>query len=61
MLVESSDRELSQQRRHGIKFFESCEGGYTRVEVTPQLWRTDLRMMSSVTQPDATARDLAPT
>ena len=41
-----------------IRYFESRERGYVRVEVTPALWRADLRAVSTVTQPEAQARTL---
>jgi alkaline phosphatase D len=41
-----------------VRFFDSRERGYTRVEVTPSLWRTDLRIVSTIAEPAATARTL---
>ena len=36
-----------------VSFFESRERGYVRVDATPALWRTDLRVMSTIAQPAA--------
>jgi len=41
-----------------IRFFESRERGYVLVAVSPELWRTDLRVVDTITQPEATARTL---
>jgi alkaline phosphatase D len=41
-----------------IRFFESRERGYVLVDVSPELWRTDLRVVDTITQPEATARSL---
>jgi alkaline phosphatase D len=41
-----------------IRFFESRERGYVRAEVRPGLWRTDLRIVDTTTQPESTARTL---
>ena len=41
-----------------IRFFESRERGYTRVEVTPKQWRTDFRTVSTVLEPEATVATL---
>ena len=41
-----------------IRFFESRERGYVLAEVTPYLWRTELRIVDTITQPDAAARTL---
>jgi len=41
-----------------IRFFESRERGYVLVDVSPELWRTDLRVVDTITQPEATARTL---
>jgi alkaline phosphatase D len=42
-----------------ILLADSRYRGYTRVEVTPKLWRADLRAMESVQQPDAACTTLA--
>jgi alkaline phosphatase D len=41
-----------------IRFFESRERGYVLVDVSRELWRTDLRVVDTITQPEATARTL---
>jgi alkaline phosphatase D len=41
-----------------IRYFECRERGYVRVETTPGLWRTDLRAVSTVAQPEAQVRTL---
>jgi alkaline phosphatase D len=41
-----------------IRFFESRERGYVLAEVRPGLWRTELRVVDTITQPEATARTL---
>jgi alkaline phosphatase D len=41
-----------------IRFFESRERGYVLVDISPELWRTDLRVVDTITQPEATARTL---
>ena len=41
-----------------IKFFDSRERGYVLVDVSPNLWRTDLRVVDTITQPEATVRTL---
>ena len=41
-----------------IRFFESRERGYVLAEVTPGLWRTELRVVDTITKPEATARTL---
>jgi alkaline phosphatase D len=41
-----------------IRYFESRERGYVRVEATPSSWRADLRAVSTVAQPAAEARTL---
>jgi alkaline phosphatase D len=41
-----------------IRFFESRERGYVLAEVRPDLWRTDLRVVDTITKPEATARTL---
>jgi alkaline phosphatase D len=42
-----------------VRFFESRHRGYVRCEVTPERWRTDLRVVSDVRDRAATARTLA--
>ena len=42
-----------------IKFFEGDKRGYVRCTVTPDQWRTDLRMVRTVSRPDAPAYTLA--
>jgi alkaline phosphatase D len=39
-----------------IKLFESRERGYVLVDISPDLWRTDLRIVDTITEPEATAR-----
>jgi hypothetical protein len=41
-----------------VRFFDSRERGYVGVEMAPATWRTDLRTVSSVAAPRATARTL---
>jgi alkaline phosphatase D len=41
-----------------IRFFESRERGYVLVDVSPDLWRTDLRVVDTITQPEASTRTL---
>ena len=41
-----------------VRFFESRERGYARVEITPQHWRTDFRAVSTITRPEAGVRTL---
>jgi alkaline phosphatase D len=41
-----------------VRFFESRQRGYLRCEVRPDLWRTDLRVVSTVSQPEATVSTL---
>jgi alkaline phosphatase D len=41
-----------------IKFFESRERGYVLAEVRPDLWRTELRVVDTITRPEATGRTL---
>jgi alkaline phosphatase D len=41
-----------------IKFFDSRGRGYVLVDVSPELRRTDLRVVDTITQPEATARTL---
>jgi alkaline phosphatase D len=41
-----------------VGFFESRERGYVLAEVTPGLWRTELRVVDTITQPEATVRTL---
>jgi alkaline phosphatase D len=41
-----------------IRFFESRERGYVLAEVRTGLWRTDLRIVDTITAPEATARTL---
>ena len=41
-----------------IRFFESRERGYVLAEVTPYLWRTELRVVDTITKSEATARTL---
>jgi alkaline phosphatase D len=41
-----------------VKFFESRERGYVLAEVTPAAWRSELRVVSTITEPNATARTL---
>jgi alkaline phosphatase D len=42
-----------------VRFADGTKRGYVRVEVTPQLWRADLRAMRTVTQPRAECDTLA--
>jgi alkaline phosphatase D len=42
-----------------MKLVDSRYRGYVRVEVTPALWRSDLRAMESVAKPDAPCSTLA--
>lgn len=42
-----------------IKFFESRRRGYVRCTVNPQQWNSDLRVVSTVEQPNATVSTLA--
>ncbi len=42
-----------------IKFFESRRRGYVRCTVEPHCWTTDLRVVSTITQPKATVSTLA--
>jgi alkaline phosphatase D len=39
-----------------IEFFESRQRGYVLVGVSPELWRTELRTVDTITEPQATAR-----
>ena len=41
-----------------IKFFESRERGYVLVDLASELWRTDLRVVDTITQPEATVRTI---
>jgi hypothetical protein len=41
-----------------IRFLESRERGYVLVKGSPKLWRTDLRVVDTITQPEASARTL---
>jgi alkaline phosphatase D len=41
-----------------IRSFESRARGYVLAEVRPDLWRTDLRVVDTVTRPKATAQTL---
>lgn len=41
-----------------IKYFESRQRGYAKVEITPQRWQTEFRAMSTVTEPAATVTTL---
>ena len=49
--------ELPAENPH-VRFFDSRERGYARVEVTPQHWRTDFRAVSTITRPEAGVRTL---
>jgi alkaline phosphatase D len=42
-----------------IKFFDGDRRGYVRCTVTPDQWRTDLRMVRTVSRPDAASYTLA--
>ena len=42
-----------------IRFFEGDRRGYVRCTVTPDQWRTDLRMVTTVSRPDAPVETLA--
>ena len=42
-----------------IKFFDGDRRGYVRCQVTRDQWRTDLRMVTTVSRPDAPAYTLA--
>ena len=42
-----------------IKFFDGDRRGYVRCTVTPKQWRTDLRMVTTVSRPNAPAYTLA--
>ena len=42
-----------------IKFFEGDKRGYVRCTVTPDQWRTDLRMVTTVSRPEAPSYTLA--
>jgi alkaline phosphatase D len=42
-----------------IKFFDGDRRGYVRCTITPEQWQTDLRMVRSVSRPDAPAYTLA--
>jgi alkaline phosphatase D len=46
-------------RNPHVRFAESRHRGYTRVEITPGLWRADLRAMESVQVPGAACNTLA--
>lgn len=35
-----------------VKFFDGRHGGYLSCEVTPDLWRTDVRVLTAVAKPD---------
>jgi alkaline phosphatase D len=41
-----------------IRFFESRERGYVLAKVRPDLWRTELRVVDTISQPEAAARTL---
>lgn len=41
-----------------IKFFESRQRGYVLADVTPDLWRTELRTVDTITNPTATVSTL---
>jgi alkaline phosphatase D len=41
-----------------IRFFESRERGYVLAQATRSLWRTELRIVDTITKPEATARTL---
>jgi hypothetical protein len=42
-----------------IKFFDGDRRGYVRCRVTPEQWLTDLRMVTTVSRPDAPVYTLA--
>ncbi len=42
-----------------IKFFDGDRRGYVRCTITPDQWRTDLRMVRTVSRPDAASYTLA--
>jgi alkaline phosphatase D len=41
------------------KFFEGTKHGYVRCHLTPKFWQTDYRVVSSLTEPDASISTLA--
>jgi alkaline phosphatase D len=41
-----------------IRYFEARRRGYTRIELTPDLWRTDMRVVDTVIRPDSAAGTL---
>ncbi len=42
-----------------VRFFDSRQRGYIRARITPDAWTTDLRVVSTVAQPEATVSTLA--
>ena len=41
-----------------IRFFESRERGYFLAQATRSLWRTELRIVNTITKPETTSRTL---
>jgi alkaline phosphatase D len=56
--ADDPQRELLPENPH-VKFLDGTRRGYVRCEVTPGLWRADLRAVESVRTRDAGIEDLA--
>jgi alkaline phosphatase D len=47
-----------EQNPH-VRFFDERTGGYVRCEVTPNEWRTEMRLADSIEDPDSPVRTFA--
>ncbi|GAA0717531.1 alkaline phosphatase D family protein [Dokdonella soli] len=61
--ISAEGDDYAERARHlplnpHIRYFESRWRGYLRCEITPQLWRSDLRIVDDVGDPHSSARTL---
>ena len=42
-----------------VRFYDESNGGYVRCEVTPEEWRTDMKLADSIAAPESPVRTFA--
>ena len=55
---EEAYRDHLEDNPH-VRFFDERTGGYVRCEVTPEEWRTEMRLADSIEEPDSPVRTFA--
>jgi len=60
-LGESYANEYKEHREDNphVKFFDERTGGYVRVDLTPEEWRTEMKLADSIEDPNSPVRTFA--